>query len=129
MKKLRNVICSILAVLMLFSVTACGDGAGSGDGGSGVRIFLWSDTGSTPDGFDEVVNYFNTTYGPELGLTVKFTFDTQDQYKQKLNLAMSAKQNNYDMVFDANWIYLNQFAQKGYYYNLYDYFKEGSKYE
>ncbi len=129
MKKLRNVICSILAVLMLFSVTACGDGAGSGDGGSEVRIFLWSDTGSTPDGFDEVVNYFNTTYGPELGLTVKFTFDTQDQYKQKLNLAMSAKQNNYDMVFDANWIYLNQFAQKGYYYNLYDYFKEGSKYE
>lgn len=127
MKIVRNLVCMALSALMLFSVVGCG-GGGNEDTSSEVRIFLWSATGSTPEGFDEVVQHFNTTYGPELGLTVKFTFDTQDQYKQKLNLAMSAKQNDYDMVFDANWIYLNQFAQNQYYYNLYDYFKEGSKY-
>ncbi len=129
MKKLRNLVCAVLALVFVFSMTACGDKKEGGDSDPNtVRIYLWSDTGTTPDGFNEVVNKFNTEYGPELGFKVSFKFDTQSDYKEKLNLSMSANQRDYDMVFDANWIYLNTFSQKGYYYNLYDYFKEGSKF-
>lgn len=121
MKGFKKIVVLLLAAFMIFGASACGSKS-KGDDSTEVRIYLWSDNGSTPEGFDEVVNHFNTTYGPQLGLTVKFSFDTQDDYKQKLNLSMSADQNNYDMVFDANWIYLNDFAKKGYYYELSEFF-------
>ena len=48
MKKLRNLICSVLALVFVFSMTACGGKKGGGDSDPNtVRIYLWNDTGST----------------------------------------------------------------------------------
>ena len=127
-------ICAFVMSLTLFAtgVAAAGCSKPENGGNAGdktLNIYIWNDDGSTPDGFDDVLTYFNSTYGPELGFNVKFKFDTQSDYKQNLNLAMAANQKDYDMVFDAGWIYLNDFAKKKYYYDLSDYFKPGSGYD
>lgn len=127
-------ICASVMSLTLFAtgVAAAGCSKPENGGNAGdktLNIYIWNDDGSTPDGFDDVLTYFNSTYGPELGFNVKFKFDTQSDYKQNLNLAMAANQKDYDMVFDAGWIYLNDFAKKKYYYDLSDYFKPGSGYD
>lgn len=126
MRKLKYVLLFVLAAVLSFGVVACDNGNENTD--NVLRIYLWNETGATPEGFQEVVDYFNTTYGPELGFTVNFRFDTQSDYKQNLNLSMSASGTDYDLVFDAGWIYLNDFARNGYYYDLYDYFTDAEKY-
>ena len=128
MRKFKSVLVMALACLMGFSVAACANNNPGGGADNVLRIYLWSDDGDTPDGFPEVVDYFNETYGEDLGFTLSFKFDTQSDYKQNLNLSMASSGSEYDMVFDAAWIYLNDFAKKGYYFDLNEYFREGSPY-
>lgn len=128
MKKFLKTIALCLAAVLSLGLFAC-DKGGKGGKSDVLSIYIWNDDGSTPEGFQEVLDYFNKTYGPELGFTVSFKFDTQADYKQNLNLAMAADSGQYDMVFDANWIYLNDFAKKNYYFDLSEYFEEGSGYE
>lgn len=128
MKKIRNLAAVALsAVLLTTGAVACTTQKGGNTGA--LQIYIWNSDGSTPEGFTEVLDYFNETYAPELGFKVNFKFDTQSDYKQNLNLAMAAGQNQYDLVFDAAWIYLNDFAKKNYYYDLSNYFKAGSGYD
>lgn len=123
MKKYRLISALVLSAVIAFG---CFGMTGCGSSRSGnpdlVRFYLWSDTGSTPAGFDEVVETFNSGAGQTLGVQVSFSFDTQADYKQKLNLSIASNQNDYDVVFDAAWIYLSEFAKKDYYYNLESYF-------
>lgn len=128
MRKIKCVFALLLALLLALGAVACAKDGSDGTGDNVLRFYLWSDDGDTPDGFDEVVNYFNTTYGGDLGFTVSFKFDTQSDYKQNLNLSMASSGSEYDVVFDAAWIYLNDFAKKGYYYDLNEFFREGSEY-
>lgn len=129
MKRLKSLLI-ILVIVLTFTITGCGKNKNNKKNENNeISIYLWSADGATPKGFDEVVSHFNTNYGKELGLIVKFSFDTQDDYKTKLNLNIAAKKDDYDMVFDAGWIYLNDFAKKEYYYNLSDYFKSSSPYK
>lgn len=129
MKRLKVLLLMLIVVLTL-TITACKKDKGDDVlDDTEINIYLWSADGATPKGFDQVVKHFNDNYGKDLGLTVNFSFDTQDDYKTKLNLNIAAKKDDYDMVFDAGWIYLNDFAKKEYYYNLADYFKAGSKYQ
>lgn len=120
MKK-RLTACA-LAVTAAFSVFAASCGGNKG-GTDTIRFYLWSADGGEPAGFSEVLKTFNDGAGKELGVELAFSFDTQSDYKQKLNLAMASGQDQYDVVFDAAWIYLSEFAKKDYYYNLEEYFK------
>ncbi len=117
--KLLSVMLAAVIAAGCAGLTGCKD---KNSGSDAIRFYLWSDTGSTPAGFDEVVETFNEGAGKELGLQVQFSFDTQSDYKQKLNLSIASNQNDYDVVFDAAWIYLSEFAKKDYYYNLESYF-------
>lgn len=129
MKRFKSLLL-ILLIVLTFTITACGKNKpNKKQENTEISIYLWSADGATPKGFDEVVKHFNDNYGKELGLTVKFSFDTQDDYKTKLNLNIAAKKDDYDMVFDAGWIYLNDFAKKEYYYNLQEYFTSSSPYK
>ena len=124
MKSIKILLISL--ALTLFGVLAsCGEDETPQES-TELHIYLWSDDGAVPKGFNSVVNFFNEHFQDELGLTLKFSFDTQSDYKTKLNLAIASKKKDYDLVFDAGWIYLNEFAKKNYYYNLEDYFKPGS---
>ncbi len=128
--KLKNIAVTALAAGLLLGTAACGGGGEKPKTPTGdLSIYIWNDDGTTPDGFDDVLQYFNDHYASDLGFKVKFKFDTQSDYKQNLNLAMAAGQNSYDIVFDAGWIYLNDFAKKKYYFDLSDYFKAGSGYD
>ncbi len=130
MTKFKKFAVVALAATMCIGAAACSNGNGNNTNKGGpLQIYIWNSDGSTPEGFGDVLDHFNKTYAPELGFEVKFKFDTQSDYKQNLNLAMAAGQNNYDLVFDAGWIYLNDFAKKQYYFDLADYFKPDSGYE
>ena len=129
MRIFKRLLVLSLAAATVFGVSSCGEKKQTSSASGELNIYIWNDDGSTPDGFNDVLSYFNEHYAPDLGFTVKFKFDTQSDYKQNLNLSMAANENKYDMVFDANWIYLNDFAKKKYYFDLSDYFKPGSGYD
>lgn len=129
MTKLTKITVAALSLCLCMGAVACTKQPGGPAASGALQIYIWNDDGTTPDGFDEVLSHFNKTYAPELGFEVNFKFDTQSDYKQNLNLAMAAGQNKYDLVFDAGWIYLNDFAKKQYYFDLADYFKPGSGYD
>lgn len=118
MKK-KIMACALACVSVFSAFAACGKKGGDS---SDVRFYLWSADGGEPAGFSKVLNAFNNGAGKELGVKLAFSFDTQNDYKQKLNLAMSSGETRYDVVFDAAWIYLSDFAKKEYYYNLESYF-------
>lgn len=123
MKK-RIMACS-LAVMSAFSLLGASCNGKKG-GTDTIRFYLWSADGGEPAGFSEVLQTFNEGAGKELGVELAFSFDTQDDYKQKLNLAMASGQDQYDVVFDAAWVYLSEFAKKGYYYDLEGYFNNNA---
>ena len=113
-----------MAAMTAFSLvaTSCGDKGKTEGQTSDIRFYLWSSDGSNPAGFSKVLDQFNNGAGKDMGINLSFAFDTQGDYKQKLNLAMASGQDQYDVVFDAAWIYLSEFAKKDYYYNLESYF-------
>ncbi|MDR1093319.1 MAG: hypothetical protein LBL66_04140 [Clostridiales bacterium] len=118
-RKWTGLVAAALAVAL--GVGALGGCAPKGDAGD-ARFYLWSDDGATPAGFADVLGAFNEGAGREMGVKLQFSFDTQSDYKQNLNLAIASGQNKYDAVFDAAWVYLSEFAKKDYYYELSGYF-------
>ena len=100
-KPLAVLLATLLTCGAAAGATACGDEKKQVNAGGDLSIYIWNEDGTTPEGFDDVLTYFNDTYSSELGFKVKFKFDTQSDYKQNLNLAMAAGQNSYDLVFDA----------------------------
>lgn len=127
MKKIARIIALSLSVLFIFSFAlACSTKDNSDKDASKIRFYLWNSDGKAPAGFDEVVKQFNDTSGKDLGFELSFKFDTQSKYKEQLNLSMSAGEKNYDVYFDAGWMYLNQFSQKGNYHDLGEYFNNSN---
>ena len=120
----KRLLACALAATTIFPVFAasCTEKGGTDT----IRFYLWSSDGGQPAGFAEVLQTFNEGAGKDLGVELAFSFDTQSDYKQKLNLAMASGQDQYDVVFDAAWIYLSEFAKKDYYYNLEGYFNNNA---
>jgi len=116
----------LMITMLLLSLVLIACGGDNGGETEKIRFYLWNADGSYPQGFEEVVNTFNEGAGKDLNISLDFSFDTLDDYKTQLNLTMSANQDTYDVVFDAGWIYLNVFANEGYYYDLSSYFNNSA---
>ncbi|MDR2822675.1 MAG: hypothetical protein LBV58_03900 [Acholeplasmatales bacterium] len=121
---MKKIVLLLICLIGFIAFISCDKDSNNDD--SEIRFYLWSDDGGVPSGFNEVLKNFNENAGKELDLSLKFAFDTQADYKQNLNLSIASGQNNFDVVFDAQWIYLQEFAKKNYYYNLTEYFNNDS---
>jgi ABC-type glycerol-3-phosphate transport system substrate-binding protein len=118
-----KVLACMLAVLLVFPLFACNKEGGGDDADKVIKFYLWHPEADTPAGFQSVIDLYNSTYAAgNGGYTLDFTFDTQNDYKEKLNMYFSAGQDDFDILFDANWMYINQFAANGYYKDLGNYF-------
>ncbi|MDR3318929.1 MAG: extracellular solute-binding protein, partial [Clostridiales bacterium] len=120
-KRITALVTAVITAIGGFAAVGCTNGRVN-DGPEEVRFYLWTDDGGTPKGFSAVLDAFNNGAGKDMGIKLAFSFDTQNDYKQKLNLSIASGQNDYDVVFDAAWIYLSEFAKKDYYYELSDFF-------
>ena len=123
MKKIiKNILILVVTLLTVMCRVSCGKKTESYP--NKIRFYLWNADGLMPTGFEEVLKEYNEKYAKDNGgLELEFKFEaTQDTYKQNLNLYFSAQKNNYDVVFDAQWILLERFSQTGYYYDLSKYF-------
>ena len=73
--------------------------------------------GSKPRGFNEVAEELNRRVEKELGFHVLIHWVENGDYKQKLNMKMIAGEE-YDLMFDAPWCRLRNFASEGFYTDL-----------
>lgn len=138
----KSLCCILLAVLMCVPVLACGDTGTDptppgGDGeviekakrptvdgvpygeGRTLTINLWGDT---PSGLDEVVAEYKRRTADIFAFDIEFKFSPLDQYKQNLTLNIGSSTSNLDLVFDAGWIYLDEWSRNGNYVRLDKYF-------
>lgn len=100
----------------------------SGCGKFGTRVD--SDTikvmlsGQKPTGWEQVLAKYNETGAKETGVKLNVEWVSQGDYKEKLNLRMIGSEN-YDLVFDAPFNKLKNFAAYEMYVPLEDYLKSG----
>jgi putative aldouronate transport system substrate-binding protein len=81
-----------------------------------VRLF-----GEKPADMDKIVAEFESRSKEALNTTLDITFDVPAEYRNKLKLMLSADEE-IDLAFDAPWWDLNSNVNKGYYYELDEYF-------
>lgn len=77
--------------------------------------------GPKTDGFDAIYQEFLNQTKDTLNTELDITFVEHADYKDKLNLEMTAGAE-YDLVFDASWVHLKELAADGYYADLSGYF-------
>jgi len=121
-KVFKKIIALLLVLVSVFVLVSCNKEEEDTD--KNISFYLWNSDGLMPEGFQDVIDLYNTTYAKDNGgYTLSFKFEgTNDTYKQNLNLYFTAQKKTYDVVFDAQWILLEQFAAQGYYYDLSSYF-------
>lgn len=140
MKKVSKMITSLLAMSLTLSsvLVGCGSDQSSETGASSTP----SSTSATNDGtevpekvtlkilfkgpkpengWDDVYAEYLERTKDKLNIELDFTFVEHADYKEKLNLEMTAGAD-YDLVFDAPWIHLRDLAADGYYADLSKYF-------
>lgn len=81
-----------------------------------VKLF-----GEKPTDMDPIVNEFQNRTGNSLNTKLDITFDVAAEYRNKLKLQLAAGEQ-IDLAFDAPWWDLNSNINKGYYYELDQYF-------
>jgi len=74
-------------------------------------------TGDKPNDFDAVLEEFYKRTKDSLNVTLNFEFVPSSEYKDKLNLKMTAGEE-YDLVFDAPWMHLRTLSNDGAYVDL-----------
>lgn len=138
-----SVIGMILSVIMCFSMLGCGgggstvtpppdgeteekadrptvDGVPYGEGRT-LNIYI---PGTKPAELDKVIAEYKKRTKDEFAFDLKFKFDQLDNYKQNLTLQIgSGAASELDLVFDAQWIYLQDWSKKGNYVKLDKYFQ------
>lgn len=132
MKKSKTLSC-ILAVSMLCSVfagcnqsTAAPAGSQPSGGTSSQPVELKAMlSGDKPTGWDNIIDEFEKETKDTLNLKLNVTWIPQGNYKDKLNLTITAKED-YDLVFDAPWNQLKNIAPNGGYADLGKYFNNDS---
>ena len=78
--------------------------------------------GQTPSGFDEVIEEYKRRTADIFAFDIEFHFYDIDTYKQTLTLNVANPDSNMDLVFDAQWINLQEWANNGNYVRLDGYF-------
>lgn len=118
-KKFKKLIAIASASVMAASLLAgCGVGGGSGDA---IKVML---SGTEPVGWQEVLDKYNEI-GPGVELDVEWV--SPGDMKDKLNLRLTAGED-YDLVFDAPFLKLKNFAADGIYEPLEQYILESDDY-
>lgn len=152
MKKIVSFFATLMASIMLLtSFAACNGGSDSSStsdssGGSVITpsdyierpdantdgaygagrvldIYLWTGSGSTQETMNPIIAEWKERVKERFAFDLRFHFDTQDVYKTKLTLSMSGASDKYDLIFDAPWMFLTEWAQEGYYTDMTGYFK------
>ncbi len=115
-KKFTKVISAAAAFIMSAGIlTGCGTKSGSSDE---IKVMLM---GTEPVGWSEVMAKYDEI-GPGVKLNVEWV--AQGDMKDKLNLRLTAGED-YDLVFDAPFLKLKNFAADGIYLPLEDYIASG----
>lgn len=115
-KTLKKVIALSAAAVMVAGVLAgCGSEGGNGDA---IKIML---SGTEPVGWQEVLARYDEI-GPGVKLDVEWV--SPGDMKDKLNLRLTAGED-YDLVFDAPFLKMKNFAADGIYEPLEDYIASG----
>ncbi|MGN0243155.1 MAG: extracellular solute-binding protein [Lachnospiraceae bacterium] len=119
MKKRTRFVAMLLTATMALStaLTGCGGTDKTTDDNT-IRVMLFQDK---PTGFDDVLAEFHERTKDTLGITLDVEWVPGGDYKDKLNLKMTAGED-YDLVFDATFIKLRQMAADGIYKDLSPYF-------
>lgn len=116
----RKIIALSLAVAMAVPVMAgCGKSGVSSD--DTIRVML---SGTKPTGWDDVLAKYEETGAKETGVHLNVEWVSPGDYKEKLNLRMIGSEN-YDLVFDAPFNKLKNFAAYEMYVPLEDYLASG----
>ena len=87
-----------------------------------IKVML---SGQKPKGWDDVLNEYNENGAKETGVKLDVEWVSQGDYKEKLNLRMIGSEN-YDLVFDAPFNKLKNFAAYEMYTPLEDYLESGA---
>lgn len=94
------------------------DGVPYGEG----RTLTISLYGNQPTGLDAVIEEYYKRTEDIFAFDIQFEFLPLEDYKSRLTLGMSSSTTNYDLVFDAQWIYLQEWSKNGNYIRLDKYF-------
>lgn len=105
----KKILATVLAMTMVAGLAACGSSSGSSSSGDASNdaaagtetaaatdddkvITFWEIGTDDPDKslWASAADWYNETVSPESGYTVEVVATTNDQYKQKLSVAMSA---------------------------------------
>lgn len=78
--------------------------------------------GNQPAGLDKVLEEYYRRTNDIFAFEVKFDFLPLEEYKSRLTLGLGSSTSNYDLVFDAQWIYLQEWSKNGNYIKLDKYF-------
>jgi len=74
--------------------------------------------GTEPDGMEDVLEEFCRRTKDTLGVRIEMEWISQSsEYKVLSDVKLSAKEN-YDLVFDANWVHLYEMQERGVYLDL-----------
>lgn len=119
MKIKRIISFGLAAVLSCGLLAGCG-GSGASDKDT-IKIML---SGTKPTGWDRVLAKYEETGAKETGVHIDVEWVSQGDYKEKLNLRMIGSES-YDLVFDAPFNKLKNFAAYEMYVPLEDYVKNG----
>lgn len=116
-KKLTTLLLAAICVVSSIGLTGC-FGGGNAVADDTIRIMLMGDK---PTGWEEVLTEYNENRAKETGIKIKVEWVSGGDYKQKLNMKMIAGEE-YDLIFDAPFLRLKDFASEGFYADLAEYF-------
>ncbi len=117
----RNLFKIVALAAALVLAIGCLSGCGGGDSassGDAINVILM---GSEPTGWSDVMAKYDEI-GPGVKLNVEWV--AQGDMKDKLNLRLTAGED-YDLVFDAPFLKMKDFAADGIYTPLEDYISSG----
>lgn len=114
----RVVSLGLAAVMSCGLISGCGGGVSDEDT---IKIML---SGTKPTGWDRVIEKYEETGAKETKVHIDVEWISQGDYKEKLNLRMIGSEN-YDIVFDAPFNKLKNFAAYEMYVPLENYVESG----
>ena len=118
MKFKKTIALSLTALICAGALAGCGSSGGSSD--DAIKVML---SGTKPVGFDDVVQKYYEMAGED-AVQLDVEWVSPGDMKDKLNMRLTAGED-YDLVFDAPFLKLRNFAADGIYAPLEDYINSG----
>lgn len=115
-KKLPWVLCIVgIVFLILICGVACVSLSKQEQEIITLRFLMF---GTEPEGMDDVLEEFYQRTKDTLGIRIEMEWNSLSaEYKMLSDAKLSAREN-YDLVFDANWIHLYEMQERGMYADL-----------